>query len=48
MTKILSTNQIRMADEYTIQHEPISSLDLMERASKRILEWMLRFIPVNR
>jgi ADP-dependent NAD(P)H-hydrate dehydratase / NAD(P)H-hydrate epimerase len=48
MAKILSTSQIRMADEYTIQHEPISSLDLMERASKRLLEWTLRFIPVNR
>jgi ADP-dependent NAD(P)H-hydrate dehydratase / NAD(P)H-hydrate epimerase len=48
MTRILSTNQIRMADEYTIQHEPISSLDLMERASKKLLEWILRFIPVDR
>lgn len=48
MTKILSTNQIRMADEYTIQHEPINSVDLMERASKKLLEWILRFVPVNR
>lgn len=48
MTKILSTSQIRMADEYTIQYEPISSLDLMERASKRLMEWILRFIPANR
>lgn len=32
--KIFSTEQIREADRYTITHEPISSLDLMERASQ--------------
>lgn len=37
-----------MADEYTIQHEPINSVDLMERASKKLLDWILRFIPVSR
>ena len=31
--KILTTPQIRAADAYTIENEPISSLDLMERAS---------------
>ncbi len=31
--KILSTEQIRKADEYTILNEPVSSLDLMERAA---------------
>ena len=30
--KILSTQQIRAADAYTIEHEPIASIDLMERA----------------
>ena len=33
MKPILTSQQIREADQYTIQHEPISSLDLMERAS---------------
>ena len=32
--KVLSSNEIRKADAYTIEHEPISSIDLMERASK--------------
>ncbi|HEV7379875.1 MAG TPA: NAD(P)H-hydrate dehydratase [Dyadobacter sp.] len=32
--KIFSTPQIREADRYTIKHEPVSSLDLMERASQ--------------
>src|ERR1017187_3902061 len=31
--KILSVSQIREADAYTIAHEPIASIDLMERAS---------------
>lgn len=31
--KILSTDQIRRADKYTIEHEPIASIELMERAS---------------
>jgi len=31
--KVLTTEQIRKADEYTIGHEPVLSLDLMERAA---------------
>jgi len=31
--KIFSTKQIKEIDAYTIEHEPISSIDLMERAS---------------
>lgn len=30
--KILSANQIKVVDEFTINNEPISSIDLMERA----------------
>ncbi len=37
--KIFNVKQIRAADNYTIQHEPISSIDLMERASKAFVEW---------
>ncbi len=33
MMKVLNTEQIRDADTYTIQHEPVTSVDLMERAS---------------
>lgn len=39
--KIFSTSQIRQLDSYTIEHEPISSLGLMERAAERIL-WQFR------
>lgn len=37
--KILNVNQIRALDAYTIENEPISSLDLMERASKAFVRW---------
>ncbi|MEM7297857.1 MAG: NAD(P)H-hydrate epimerase [Bacteroidota bacterium] len=34
MIKILSAQQVREADQYTIKNEPIDSIDLMERASE--------------
>lgn len=37
--KILSVEQIRAADVFTIQHEPIASIDLMERASRVFVNW---------
>ncbi|MBK7289404.1 MAG: NAD(P)H-hydrate dehydratase [Chitinophagaceae bacterium] len=43
--KILSTSAIRQWDEYTIQHEPISSIDLMERAALRCTEWLVQQYP---
>ena len=39
MKKILTAPQIRAADAYTIAHEPISSLNLMERASRAFTNW---------
>ncbi|MEM9887764.1 MAG: NAD(P)H-hydrate dehydratase [Bacteroidota bacterium] len=33
MNKIFTADQTRQLDQYTIQHEPIASIDLMERAS---------------
>lgn len=38
---ILSAEQIRAADRYTIEHEPIASIDLMERAAAACLKWLL-------
>jgi ADP-dependent NAD(P)H-hydrate dehydratase / NAD(P)H-hydrate epimerase len=37
--KILTSEQIKLIDKYTIEHEPIASLDLMERASATFTEW---------
>lgn len=42
--KILSSAQIREADQYTIKNEPISSLDLMERASEAFVH---KFLQIN-
>ena len=38
--KILSIEQIREADRYTIQNEPIASIDLMERAASEVFQWL--------
>ena len=40
--KIFTSAQIHELDKYTIQHEPIKSIDLMERASKAIAEAIMR------
>jgi hydroxyethylthiazole kinase-like uncharacterized protein yjeF len=39
MLKILSIDQIRELDRYTIEHEPIVSIDLMERACQAFVDW---------
>lgn len=36
MMKIFTGAQIRELDKYTIEHEPVKSIDLMERAAKSI------------
>jgi ADP-dependent NAD(P)H-hydrate dehydratase / NAD(P)H-hydrate epimerase len=38
--EILSAEQIRAWDEYTMQHEPITSIDLMERAAASCHSWL--------
>lgn len=38
--KILSAEQIRKWDEFTIANEPVSSLDLMERAAVKCAAWI--------
>lgn len=43
--KILETRYIRAADAYTIENEPISSIKLMERASREIFHCFLKHFP---
>lgn len=38
---ILTAEQIRALDAYTIENEPISSIDLMERAARKCTEFLL-------
>ncbi|UII28945.1 NAD(P)H-hydrate dehydratase [Fulvivirga maritima] len=37
--KIISATQTKKVDQYTIENEPISSIDLMERASSAFVDW---------
>jgi ADP-dependent NAD(P)H-hydrate dehydratase / NAD(P)H-hydrate epimerase len=39
--KIFRSDQIREIDEYSIKEEPISSIDLMERAAGQLFRWYL-------
>lgn len=39
--KILSAEEIRQWDQFTIQQEPIASIDLMERAALSCTDWLL-------
>jgi ADP-dependent NAD(P)H-hydrate dehydratase / NAD(P)H-hydrate epimerase len=45
--KILTAEQIRAADAYTVAHEPISSLDLMERAAEACTQWIIEQFPTE-
>ncbi|KAI9430017.1 Ribokinase-like protein [Russula earlei] len=38
---LLSPQQIQQWDAYTILHEPISSIDLMERAARHCVDWII-------
>ena len=40
--KILSISQIREADKYTVNNEPISSVDLMERAANAAFNYIVK------
>jgi len=39
--KLLSAAQIREWDAFTIEQEPVSSIDLMERAAAKCVDWLL-------
>jgi NAD(P)H-hydrate epimerase len=43
--KIFTAEQVRAWDQYTITHEPISSIELMERAATACADWILRQFP---
>jgi NAD(P)H-hydrate epimerase len=42
LSKIFSVEKIRKADQYTIDHEPISSVNLMERAARECYIWLAK------
>lgn len=40
--KLFTTKQIAELDEFTIENEPISDIDLMERAALQITHWVIK------
>ncbi|MGZ8524571.1 MAG: NAD(P)H-hydrate dehydratase [Chitinophagaceae bacterium] len=40
--KLFSAEEIRQWDQYTIRHEPIASIELMERAAGKCADWLER------
>ena len=40
--KILPVEKIRETDAFTIENEPIDSVDLMERAASKVYEWFMK------
>lgn len=46
--KILTSQQVREADAYTIANEPINSVDLMERAADKCFNWLVQHYGKNR
>ncbi|UOE41818.1 NAD(P)H-hydrate dehydratase [Chryseobacterium suipulveris] len=45
--KIFNAEQIRNCDKFTIENEPVSSLNLMERAAESCCEWLLKRFKNN-
>jgi hydroxyethylthiazole kinase-like uncharacterized protein yjeF len=45
MLPLLISSQIREADAYTIAHEPIAAINLMERAAKAFISWFINHFP---
>ncbi len=45
--KILPIEKVRQGDAYTIENEPISDIDLMERAAQALKNWFLANISKN-
>lgn len=46
--KIFPASKVREIDAYTIRHEPIDSIDLMERAASRLTGWYVRHFKTDR
>jgi NAD(P)H-hydrate epimerase len=45
--KIFKTSQIKDIDTYTIENEPIHSINLMERAANQLKSWILQNIDIE-
>src|SRR5688572_26790123 len=43
--RILTSSQVREWDQFTVDHEPILSINLMERAARACTDWILQHYP---
>src|ERR1041385_3311128 len=48
MLKILSSNQIKELDKFTVEHEPIVPIDLMERACHAFVHWFVQHVRLEK
>ncbi len=48
MLKILSTRQVKELDQFTIEHEPIAPIDLMERACHAFIHWFVQHVRLEK
>ena len=46
--QILTAQELRAADEFTIEKEKITSSELMERAAKKCFEWLKLHLPEDK
>ena len=46
--KIFKAEEVREIDDFTIKNEPIPSIDLMERAARRLAGWYVRHYHTDR
>ena len=46
--KVFTVDQIRALDALTIEHEPITSVDLMERAARQCAQWIEGHLPKDK
>ena len=46
--KIFPADTIKTIDQYTIENEPIASIDLMERAASRLKDWFVGYYHIDR
>ncbi|MFP4448934.1 MAG: NAD(P)H-hydrate dehydratase [Bacteroidales bacterium] len=46
--KVLKSSQVKEVDAYTIENEPILSVNLMERAAGKCTEWLIQHIGIEK
>ncbi len=48
MIKVLSAQQTKQLDQYTIEYESVASIDLMERACRAFVDWFVQHYRQNK